>query len=148
MPTWVHTAQDLLCRWENKADRKVLVTQEITASLSTPEVPSDPITLVLLPGLDGTDVFFRPLLATLPKWITPLVVQFPPVGVNEYPDLLAKVRNTLAEAARYYVLGWSFSGPLALMLAAAEPEKVQGVVLASTFVRPPDVSSRNCVGRP
>jgi hypothetical protein len=31
-------------------------------------------TLVLLPGLDGTDVFFQPLLASLPASITPLVV--------------------------------------------------------------------------
>lgn len=92
---------------------------------------------MLLPGLDGTDVFFRPLLAALPEWVTPLVVQFPPTGANEYSDLLALTRKALAEAQSCYVLGWSFSGPLALMLASAEPEKVRGVVLASTFVRPP-----------
>lgn len=95
------------------------------------------ITLVLLPGLDGTDVFFRPLLDALPNWITPLIVQFPSSGMNEYSHLLPMVRRALAEVPRYFVLGWSFSGPLALMLAVAEPEKVQGVVLASTFVRPP-----------
>ena len=27
----------------------------------------NPVTLVLLPGLDGTDVVFRPRLASLPK---------------------------------------------------------------------------------
>jgi pimeloyl-[acyl-carrier protein] methyl ester esterase len=95
------------------------------------------MTLVLLPGLDGTDVFFRPLLAALPEWVAPLVVQFPPTGANEYPDLLALTRKALAEAQSCHVLGWSFSGPLALMLAATEPEKIRGVVLASTFVRPP-----------
>lgn len=104
---------------------------------SVKKPPFEPITLVLLPGLDGTDVFFRPLLTTLPEWITPLVIQFPPSGVNEYPDLLQMVRALLAEVPRYHVLGWSFSGPLALMLAQAEPEKVQGVVLVSSFVRPP-----------
>jgi hypothetical protein len=31
-------------------------------------------TLVLLPGLDGTEIFFRPLLAALPTWVKPLVV--------------------------------------------------------------------------
>jgi hypothetical protein len=30
-----------------------------------------PETLVLLPGLDGTEVFFRPLLASLPEWVRP-----------------------------------------------------------------------------
>lgn len=97
----------------------------------------NPITLVLLPGLDGTDVFFRPLLAALPGWIMPIVVQLPTVGANEYPDLLRLAQCALVETTACYVLGWSFSGPLALMLAAAEPAKVQGVILASTFVRPP-----------
>lgn len=96
-----------------------------------------PITLVLLPGLDGTDVFFRPLLAALPGWIMPIVVQFPTVGANEYPDLLRLAQCALMKTTACYVLGWSFSGPLALMLAAAEPAKVRGVILASTFVRPP-----------
>ena len=96
-----------------------------------------PITLVLLPGLDGTDVFFRPLLAALPGWITPMIVQFPTAGANEYPDLLRLAQCALAETTACYVLGWSFSGPLALMLAEAEPAKVRGVILASTFVRPP-----------
>jgi pimeloyl-[acyl-carrier protein] methyl ester esterase len=98
---------------------------------------SNPITLVLLPGLDGTDVFFRPLLESLPEWITPMVVQFPTAGANEYSDLLRLVRSALAESTSCYVLGWSFSGPLALMLAAAEPAKVRGVILVSSFVRPP-----------
>jgi pimeloyl-[acyl-carrier protein] methyl ester esterase len=97
----------------------------------------EPTTLVLLPGLDGTDVFFRPLMAALPEWITPLVVQYPTAGANEYPDLLRLVRSAVAETPACYVLGWSFAGPLALMLAAAEPRKVLGVILASTFVRPP-----------
>ncbi len=98
---------------------------------------SIPSTLILLPGLDGTEVFFRPLLASLPDWITPIVVQFPTAGANAYSDLLRLVRSALAETNRCYVLGWSFSGPLALMLAAAERGKIQGVILASSFVRPP-----------
>ncbi|MCP9443024.1 MAG: alpha/beta hydrolase [Nitrospira sp.] len=96
-----------------------------------------PTELVLLPGLDGTDVFFRPLLAVLPEWVVPRVVQFPTVGANDYPALLKLVRHALAHRSGYYVLGWSFAGPLALMLAEAEPNSVRGVILASTFVCPP-----------
>jgi pimeloyl-ACP methyl ester carboxylesterase len=96
-----------------------------------------PETLVLLPGLDGTEVFFRPLLASLPEWIRPHVVSFPPAGATEYADLLAIVRKAVAEIPSFYVLGSSFAGPLALMLAEAEPDKVRGVILATTFVRPP-----------
>ena len=96
-----------------------------------------PETLVLLPGLDGTEVFFRPLLESLPKWIRPHVVSFPPAGATEYADLLALVREAVSESPSFYVLGSSFAGPLALMLAEAEPEKVRGVILVTTFVRPP-----------
>lgn len=39
--------------------------------------------------------------------------------------------------ASFYVLGLSFGGPLALMLAEAEPSRVKGVILATTFVSPP-----------
>ena len=94
------------------------------------------MTLVLLPGLDGTEVFFKPLLASLPHWIQPRVVCFPSGGSN-YADLLAIVREALSDCPSFYVLGSSFAGPLALMLAEAEPEKVKGVILATTFVSPP-----------
>jgi pimeloyl-[acyl-carrier protein] methyl ester esterase len=90
-----------------------------------------------LPGLDGTEVFFEPLLALLPDSVRPMVVSYPPDGSNGYADLLAIVRRALTQVSECYVLGWSFSGPLALMLAAAEPSKVCGIILSATFVRPP-----------
>lgn len=96
-----------------------------------------PETLVLLPGLDGTEVFFRPLLASLPEWVRPHVVSFPPAGATGYENLLAIVREAVSEIPSFYVLGSSFAGPLALMLGEAEPDKVRGVILATTFVRPP-----------
>ncbi|HBR50573.1 MAG TPA: alpha/beta hydrolase [Nitrospira sp.] len=111
--------------------------QRAVDSIGVGDISSGPIMLVLLPGLDGTDVFFRPLLAVLSERITPLVVQFPSSTANGYQDLLGLTRHALVAVQRCYVLGWSFSGPLALMLAAAEPEKVRGVILASSFVRPP-----------
>jgi pimeloyl-ACP methyl ester carboxylesterase len=94
-------------------------------------------TLVLLPGLDGTEILLQPLLAALPRWIEPLVVTYPPEGDNAYPALLALARRAVADVRECHVLGWSFGGPLALMLAAAEPQKVRGVILAASFVRPP-----------
>lgn len=98
-------------------------------------------TLVLLPGLDGTDVFLRPLTAALPADITPLVVTYPDNAVSgcSYAALLAHVRRAVAALPDFHVLGWSFGGPLALMLAAAEPDRVRGVILTATFVRAPGV---------
>ena len=85
-----------------------------------------PVTLVVLPGLDGTDVFFRPFIAALPGAIRPVVIDYPAKGANRYADLLELVRRTVADMPPLYVLGSSFSGPLAIMLARAEPEKVVG----------------------
>jgi len=94
-------------------------------------------TLVLLPGLDGTEIFFGPLLAALPKWIEPVVVTYPTSGANHYSDLLTVVQASVDEFKEFYVLGWSFSGPLALMLAAKERSRVRGVILCASFIRPP-----------
>jgi pimeloyl-ACP methyl ester carboxylesterase len=103
--------------------------------------PSDKVTptvtLVLLPGLDGTEVFFEPLLAALPPWVRPVVVTYPTSGANGYSDLLPIAEAAVASLDDFYVLGWSFSGPLALMLAAKEPSRTRGVILCASFVRSP-----------
>jgi pimeloyl-[acyl-carrier protein] methyl ester esterase len=65
------------------------------------------------------------------------VISFPSGGATEYTDLLAIVREAVSDIPSFYVLGSSFAGPLALMLAEAEPEKARGVILATTFVSPP-----------
>lgn len=103
-----------------------------------PNAAAPSATLVLLPGLDGTEVFFAPLVASLPASVRPVVVSYPHSRDYGYAELLALVRATVAEIPECYVLGWSFSGPLALMLATAEPAKVRGVILSATFVRPPN----------
>jgi len=98
---------------------------------------SEAVTLVLLPGLDGTGVFLQPLLAALPASVRPVVITYPQTGGHGYPELLALIRREVAGLGEFYVLGWSFSGPLALMLAEAEPARVNGVILSATFVRAP-----------
>jgi pimeloyl-ACP methyl ester carboxylesterase len=93
--------------------------------------------LVLLPGLDGTEVFFRPLMERLPPTIRPLPLNYPDGGPHDYRALLDFVRRELADIPRYAVLASSFSGPLAVMLAATEARRVRGVILAATFASSP-----------
>jgi pimeloyl-ACP methyl ester carboxylesterase len=95
------------------------------------------VTLVLLPGLDGTDIFFRPLVAALPPWIEARCVEYPPSGSNGYLDLLPVVRDACRPFHDFFLLGWSFSGPLALMLAAESPPGLRGVLLCASFVCAP-----------
>jgi pimeloyl-ACP methyl ester carboxylesterase len=99
--------------------------------------PGEPIHLILLPGLDGTDVFLRPLLARLPSSIVTRPILFPDAGPCAYPQLLDLVRRQLVGIPACYVLACSFSGPLAVMLAAAAPDQVRGLILVATFLRSP-----------
>ncbi len=95
------------------------------------------ISLVLLPGLDGTDIFFAPLLRHLPDWIAPVVITYPQDSKNSYAELLPLVMQEISALESFAVLGWSFGGPLALMVAERQPEKVSSVILCGTFVSSP-----------
>lgn len=99
--------------------------------------PSPVHTLVLLPGLDGSDRFLRPLVEAMPAHIRPRVLTYPRDGDQRYPALLAGVSAQVRDLDRYWLLGSSFGGPLALRLAAEAPSRVCGVVLSTSFVRMP-----------
>ena len=98
---------------------------------------ASPATLILLPGLDGTEIFFRPLLAALPPWIRARCVEYPTWGPNDYGDLLPLVRDACRACDDFFLLGWSFSGPLALMMAAESPGALRGVILCASFIAAP-----------
>jgi len=58
------------------------------------------------------------LLTFLPRAVRPMVVGHPTSGSNTYAELLAFVRDAVAELPEYYVLGWSFGGAIQGMLAS------------------------------
>lgn len=93
--------------------------------------------LVLLPGLDGTGVLFRPLLPFLSPEFQPVVVAYPPDRRLGYRELLPVVLAALPRSGPFLILGESFSGPLALLAAATRPAGLVGVVLCASFVRSP-----------
>jgi pimeloyl-ACP methyl ester carboxylesterase len=95
------------------------------------------LTLVLLPGLDGSEIFFRPLIDALPAWIRPRVIVYPRSGAQDYDTLLRHARAQTADLQAYWLLGSSFGGPLALRLASADAGRVRGLVLSTSFVRMP-----------
>ena len=74
--------------------------------------------LVLLPGMDGSDKLFGPLRAAAPAGVDTIAVGYPPGRQNGYDDLLPLVRAQLPADRPFFLLGWSFSGPLALLAAA------------------------------
>jgi pimeloyl-ACP methyl ester carboxylesterase len=93
--------------------------------------------LVLLPGLDGTGRLFAGLVDVLPATIEPLVVPYPSDRALGYHELADVVRAQLPEGRRFALLGESFSGPLAIRLAALKPAGLAAVVLVASFHRRP-----------
>ena len=92
--------------------------------------PPPPI-LVLLPGMDGTGIMFEPFVKAL-KPVEARVVRYP-VELTAYPDCVAFARKALPVDRPFLLLGESFSGPVAIALAAEKPKGLLGLVLCSTF---------------
>lgn len=95
------------------------------------------IALVLLPGLDGTGVLFDDFVANLPPDLQPIVVRYPTDKPLGYAQLEEIVRASIPTNSRFVLLGESFSGPLAISIAASKPAGLIGLVLSCTFARYP-----------
>lgn len=90
--------------------------------------------LVLLPGMHGTDHLWAPLLRELPSSFEPVIVAYPPDEPLGYDELEARIR---LPGEPFVLLGESFSGPLAVRLAAKRPPGLRALVLAVTFLTNP-----------
>jgi pimeloyl-ACP methyl ester carboxylesterase len=91
---------------------------------------------ILLPGLDGSGRLFEPLLAAAPRAFDPEPLSYPAEEALGYDALLARVRPLLPRG-RFVLLAESFSGPLAVRLAAERPRGLVALVLAATFLHRP-----------
>jgi len=89
--------------------------------------------IVLLPGMDGTDAFFRPFVAQRPPTVDVQTVEYEHLDAPSYEALCEHVAAALPDDD-LFLLGWSFSGPLALKLAARGLKRLRGVILVTSFV--------------
>jgi pimeloyl-ACP methyl ester carboxylesterase len=87
--------------------------------------------------MDGTAQLFDPLLRVLPPSLSAVPVAYPADRACGYADLLPLVETAVPAGAEFVVLGESFSGPLALLLAARRPPGLRGVILCASFARSP-----------
>lgn len=93
-------------------------------------------TLMLLPGMDGTGELFAPFVEALGDRLPAHVVRYPQDVPLDYPALERRVQALLPDDD-FVLLAESFSGPIAVALAAARPARLRGLVLCATFVRNP-----------
>ena len=98
---------------------------------------NEPLTIVLLPGMDGTGCLFDPIVAALGPGFRVIVVSYPTDAALGYEALEAIARRSMPTKGAFIVLGESFSGPIAISLAASRPKGLVGLILCCTFVRNP-----------
>jgi hypothetical protein len=77
------------------------------------------VTLVLLPGMDGTGTLFEPFVAALGHEFAVKVVDYPRAEPLGYEQLELFATAALPSEGPLILLGESFSGPIAVALAAS-----------------------------
>ncbi len=98
---------------------------------------AQPITLVLLPGLDGSGDLFEPFVSAMGSKYKFVVVRYPADGPQSYEELEVFVRERLPASEPFILLGESFSGPVAISISSAPPANMMATVLCATFARNP-----------
>lgn len=91
--------------------------------------------IIMLPGLDGTGKFFSGIKKLLTSEHSVVVMEYP-VSLFRYDELLSWVEDRLPEGD-FMIVAESFSGPLAIMIAARKPAGLKGVVFVATFAKTP-----------
>ncbi len=87
--------------------------------------------------MDGTGDLFADFVTALGATVAPLVVSYPPDQPLDYADLTEFARSRLPLDRPFVLLGESFSGPVAIALAASRPPGLAALILSCTFARNP-----------
>jgi pimeloyl-ACP methyl ester carboxylesterase len=140
-------------RFPTSADYPVGTMSRVTLKAGVPEAwnlsalttnhPSAPWKLVIITGTPSLSEYWAPLLAGAPKGLEVIVADRPGFK-GSGPD--AAVTDIATQARALSVLleptspgqkvilaGQSYGGPISTLMAANNPEKVQGLILVSAF---------------
>jgi pimeloyl-ACP methyl ester carboxylesterase len=93
--------------------------------------------LVLLPGLDGTGILLRDFRKALGRHRSTILVSYPADPTFGYAALKEIARSRLPKRKPFVLLAESFSGPIAISLAADHPAGLRGLILICSFARNP-----------
>jgi pimeloyl-[acyl-carrier protein] methyl ester esterase len=94
------------------------------------------VQLVLLPGMDGTGTLFEPIKQALEPHFSLQIITYPEHEILGYKELEEHIQPFIT-SRRFVLLGESFSGPLAISIAAKRPPGLCGVILCCSFARNP-----------
>ena len=95
------------------------------------------ITVVILPGMDGTGIGLTDFVAALAPELEAIVVTYPDDRPMDYAGHEVVARARLPVDRPFVLLGESYSGPIAISIAASAPPGLIGLVLCCSFARNP-----------
>lgn len=93
--------------------------------------------LILLPGLDGTGKLFAPFIACLPKEFSASVISYPTREKLNHDQLKNFIVQNLPKNEPFALIAESFSGAIAVSIAAEAPPNLKALVLCASFVSNP-----------
>jgi pimeloyl-[acyl-carrier protein] methyl ester esterase len=91
--------------------------------------------VIVLPGLDGTGALTAPFGGYLAQPYKVQIVQYP-ADLFRYDEGVRWLQRHLP-TGDYVIVAESFSGPLAITMAAAKPSGLKAMVLVASFARSP-----------
>ena len=95
------------------------------------------LTVVILPGMDGTGFELTDFIAALAPELEAIVVTYPNDRPSDYAEHEFVARANLPIDRPFVLLGESYSGPIAISIAASAPPGLVGLVLCCSFARNP-----------
>lgn len=95
----------------------------------------DTIGIALLPGIDGTGIFFEPLIHVLPEDIPLSVITYPPNRILSLEGHARFVGEHLPKED-VIVVAESFSGLVGLELLHARLPAIKGIIFSAAFAEP------------
>lgn len=91
----------------------------------------------MLPGMDGTGLLFASFVSALGSRVKPIVMAYPSTESLDYTQLESFARQHLPAVEPFVLLGESFSGPVAISIAADPPPNLAGLILCCSFAKNP-----------
>ena len=96
------------------------------------------LTVLVLPGFNGTDGLVEPFVRAAPANYRVVTVTYPTDRATSYEALRELVRGRISAIdGPFVIVGESYAGPLAVMLTEPRPPGLIAVVLVGAFIKPP-----------
>jgi pimeloyl-[acyl-carrier protein] methyl ester esterase len=95
------------------------------------------VTLVLLPGMDGTGNLFANFVSELPKTVNVITVAYPSQRFLPYPELVSWLNEIVPKDGAFAIVAESYGTPLAVKFASTHPPNLIGIALTVGFISNP-----------